>query len=150
MPKLEIRTQKKLRLENVIIKELKKIDITVIKHEITKFSNHLAVMGIKTKGPLITHNVGSQLEKSGKLTLDYNIMFQVIVPVENLGEYKFRPEIVVDNCLYLKHQAAAQNMHYAQAKIELYLYEHDLFDMGQQYIVHISPQEIDIFKPLEV
>ncbi|MGL5041870.1 MAG: AraC family transcriptional regulator [Culicoidibacterales bacterium] len=154
MAKLEVLEHKKLKLSNVIIKELKYVDLEDIDQEITKFINQLEVRGIQTQGPLITHNIGTVITEVGELKVDYEIMVQLPKALAGVFDYTFKKEVVIANCLYIKYQGAIENMQYAQAKLDLHMYEHDLIDTGQQYIIHIETAhetiEMDIFKPLEV
>jgi hypothetical protein len=54
MEKIKIQTHKKLRLVNVLAKELRGLPLEKLDEEIQKFTNFLEVSKIQTKGPLIT------------------------------------------------------------------------------------------------
>lgn len=54
MEKIKIQEHKKLRLVNVLAKELRGVLLENLDEEIQKFTNFLDVTKIQTKGPLIT------------------------------------------------------------------------------------------------
>ena len=78
MEKIKIQTHKKLRLVNVLAKELRGLPLEKLDEEIQKFTNFLEVSKIQTKGPLITKTIGTQISEAGEISLDYDIYIQTV------------------------------------------------------------------------
>ena len=153
MSKITILENKKLRLINVLSKELRNIQIEEINNEIQSFINYLDISQIETKGPLITKNLGTQILNNGDISFDYDIMIQTIRKQTDHGLYKFHNQIVVGNCLYAHFEGRADELSFAQGKINIHIWENDYVDLGEEYTVHLHSDEewmeVDIFKPVE-
>ena len=65
MPKLEVKTNKKLVLKNVIVHEMKNIKMSELEKELQKFERNLKLLNVQTFGPLITKNYG-MIRKNSK------------------------------------------------------------------------------------
>ena len=53
MPKLEVKTNKKLVLKNVIVHEMKNIKMSELEKELQKFERNLKLLNVQTFGPLM-------------------------------------------------------------------------------------------------
>ena len=152
MEKIEIQEHKKLRLVNVLTKELRGVLLENLDEEIQKFTNFLDVTKIQTKGPLITKTIGTQISETGEISLDYDIYIQTVREL-NFQGYAFYPEIVAENCLFAHFEGTQEEFNFVDAKLSLYIWENNLIARGEQYMIHLEQAEnwlvTDVFKPLE-
>jgi formylmethanofuran dehydrogenase subunit A len=154
MTSLTVLDKKILKLKNVVIKEIRNIDVERIDFEIDRFINQLRTIKAKTYGPLITKLVKVEQSEDGKLLYDYDLYYQV----HNYEQYKTlfetREELKVPNCLFLNYQGDPGNVSFAYSKLELYIFENDLKFNGEVYSVLKAKDKssndinIDIFKPV--
>ena len=152
MEKIKIQTHKKLRLVNVLAKELRGLPLEKLDEEIQKFTNFLDVTKIQTKGPLITKTIGTQISETGEISLDYDIYIQTVREL-NFQGYAFYPELVAENCLFAHFEGTQEEFNFVDAKLSLYIWENDLIARGEQYMIHLEQNEnwmmTDVFKPVE-
>ena len=152
MEKIKIQEHKKLRLVNVLAKELRGVLLENLDEEIQKFTNFLEVSKIQTKGPLITKTIGTQISEAGEISLDYDIYIQTVREL-NFQGYAFYPEIVAENCLFAHFERTQEEFNFVDAKLSLYIWENDLIARGEQYMIHLEQNEkwmmTDVFKPVE-
>jgi len=153
MSKLQVLENKKLKLVNVFTKELRGILIEDVEKEIKKFINFLEISQIQTRGPLITKKAGTTVHENGDISIDYDIMVQTIKKMPNNGNFRFHETLSVENCVYIHFEGTNDELNYAHNKLNLYLWENDLVETGEEYMVHLSLNnnwlEVDIFKPVE-
>lgn len=149
--KILITPNKKLKLMNVLVKELRNISIDELDSEIKKFINFIEVTRIQTRGPIVTCSKGLNLSDDN-MTIDYDIMIQLIQK-NNFHGYKMKKEIMIPNCLYAHFSGRQEDIGFVQSKLNLFIWENDLIETGEEYTVHLKSQgdlaEIDIFKPME-
>lgn len=152
MEKIKIIQGKRLKLQNVLIKSLQNVTLEEYDNEIRKFINFLEVSNIETKGPLITNLLGSVISDDGDLTFNYKIMIQLVRKLDVKG-FSFKKYITVDNCLYVKYQGLQEEFSYVQSKLDLFIWENNLIDKGQEFSVHIDSDglsmHVDVFRPME-
>lgn len=152
MEKIKIQEHKRLRLVNVLAKELRGVSLENLNEAIQKFVNFLEVSTIQTRGPLITKTIGTKISDTGEITVDYDIYIQTVRELAYSG-YVFHQEIVAENCLYAHFDGAQEDFNYVDAKMSLYIWENDLIATGEQYTVLLedtgSLMIADVFKPLE-
>lgn len=153
MTKLQVLENKKLKIVNVFTKELRGIQIEELDREIQKFINFLDISQIQTRGPLITKNIGTNIHGDGTISVDYDAMVQTVNKMPNNGDFKFYETITVENCLYVHFEGMNEELAYAQSKLQLHLWENNLVELGEEYMIHLSADnewfEVDIFKPVE-
>lgn len=153
LEKIKIVEKKKLKLINVLTKELRNIELENLDEEIKKFVNFLEVTKIQTKGPLITRSMGTKVSDIGEITVDYDVMIQTIRKI-NFKDFTFHDVITVSNCLYTHYEGTQEEFSYAQTKMGLYIWENDLIDLGEEYTIYIENDEhwlsADVFKPMEI
>ena len=152
MKKLEVKKDKRLVLKNVIIKELRNINIENLEVEIQKFTNYLLVHHIASFGPLITKMLGSNIHDDGNMTFDYDIMIQVNDMHLYKKQFKTMYEYTCDYCIYIHFVGKMEDLQYAHSKLDIYIYENELETNGVVYSIFISDSTesvvIDIFRPI--
>ncbi|GHU35501.1 hypothetical protein FACS1894193_08590 [Bacilli bacterium] len=152
MEKIQLAQHKKLRLVNVLAKELRGVSLDDLNDKIQKFINFLEVSKIQTKGPLITKTIGTNVSDSGDISLDYDLYVQTVREI-NLQGYVFHPEIIVSNCLYAHFDGSQEDFKYVDDKMSLYIWENNLIACGEQYTIYLeeggASLVADVFKPLE-
>lgn len=148
MPKLEIYMNKTLKLVNVLCKNNNSKNID---EEIQNFLNYIKINNIKTRGPLILHTKQTTPEYP---ISDFRILVQLFNEITSDKEYCYIEEISVPDCIYLKFMDSSENLKYATAKIESYIYENDLKSTGDIYQILIEQSDqviaVDFFHPIEV
>lgn len=140
MEKIKIQEHKKLRLVNVLAKELRGVLLENLDEEIQKFTNFLDVTKIQTKGPLITKTIGTQISETGEISLDYDIYIQTVREL-NFQGYAFYTEIVAENCLFAHFEGTQEEFNFVDAKLSLYIWENNLIARGEQYMIHLEQAE---------
>lgn len=153
MTKLQVLENKKLKLVNVYTKELRGIQIEDLEKEIQKFLNFIEISKIQTRGPFITKNIGTNIHDDGSISVDYDLMVQTVKKKPNNSGFKFYETLTVENCLYVRYEGTNDELAYAQSKLQLHIWENNLIDLGEQYMVHLTTDnswlEVDIFMPVE-
>jgi len=153
LEKIKIVEKKKLKLLNVLTKELRNIELENLDEEIKKFVNFLEVTKIQTKGPLITRLMGTKISDTGEITVDYDVMIQTVRKID-FKEFAFHDAVMVSNCLYAHYEGTQEDFSYVQTKMGLYIWENNLIDLGEEYTVYLENDEhwlsADVFKPMEV
>ncbi|WP_445487618.1 AraC family transcriptional regulator [Niallia sp. 03133] len=152
MSKLEVKENKKLVLKNVIINELRSIQIEKLDAEIQKFINLTQILHMQTFGPLITKLVGTNLHDDGSLTFDYDLIVQAHNYHLHKEQFKVKKEYSCRNCIYLRYEGKAEHLNFAHSKLDLHIFENDLLTNGEMYSVFLSntPEKmvVDIFRPV--
>lgn len=152
MPKLEVKEHKKLILVKVLKKELRGVSLDSIDQEITKFSQKLDLLKVQVFGPLVIHNIGTNIHEDGTMTMDYDLIIQAHDYMQYKNEFIIEDRLVCEHCLYIHFDGRPEDLSYAHMKIDLYEYENDLVTKGEMYTVCISEGEnhvvMDLFKPV--
>ncbi|HFE9851869.1 TPA: hypothetical protein ACGBG5_002536 [Enterococcus faecalis] len=151
MEKIIIQENKKLKLVNVLVKELRRISADDIQNEIRRFMNFLEVAHIQIRGPLITRTIGTHIDSIEGLLIDYDIMIQT-VRTFSIENYKFLNSLSFNNCLYVHYKGNQDELTYIQTKFELYVWENNLISTGEEIIVHLDTDNekmtVDVFRPM--
>ncbi|SET03125.1 AraC family transcriptional regulator [Anaerobranca gottschalkii] len=154
MSKLEIKENKKLVLKNVLIKELKGINMEDLNNEINKFLNTLKVLKVQTFGPLITKSYGTNIHEDGTISTNYDLMIQAHNYLQYKKQFKVEKQLECSHCIYLRFSDKPQYLQYAYSKLDIYFYENDIESNGVTYNVFVSETEdnivVDIFKPVVI
>ncbi|MFN7249517.1 MAG: AraC family transcriptional regulator [Anaerobacillus sp.] len=152
MTKMEVKENKKLVLKQVLIKQLKNIQLDQIDEEVTKFTNQMQLLKVQTFGPLITKTSGTNFHEDGKITMDYELMVQAHDYKQYKKTFHTSERFECSNCVYLRYEGAPENIHYATSKLDLYFFENELASDGSTINVHVSESTdrivVDIFKPV--
>ena len=150
MAKLEVKENKKLVLKNVLKKELRNIAMEELNKEIEDFGNMLQLLHVQVFGPLIIKNAGMQIHEDGIISLDYDLIVQAHDYQQYKDKYVTQEKIVAENCIYVRFEGASEEINYAYAKLDLYIYENDLIATGEDYTIHINNHPdysvVDIFR----
>jgi len=153
MEKVKILERKKLKLVNVLTKELRNIQLEQLDDAIKKFANFIDVSQIQTRGPLITKLNGTKISDIGEMTLDYDIMVQLVRKIELKG-FVFYNTVVEPHCLYMHYEGVEEEFVYAQSKMNVHIWENDLIETGKEYNIYVENEDnkvtIDVFKPMEI
>lgn len=151
MEKIKIHNNKRLKLINVITKELRNVSSDNLNNEIRKFINLLEVSNVQTRGPLITKTIGTHF-RNDQLLFDYDIMVQLEKPTK-LKKFKVLDNITLENCLYVHYEGIQEDFSYVQTKLELYIWENDLITTGEEITIHLESINdmmiADVFRPVE-
>lgn len=154
MPKLEVMENKKLVLKNVLKKELKSIHIEDINKEIQNFMTRVELLKAKVFGPLIIHSIGTNISEAGELTMDYELLVQVHDYMQYKNEFVVEERFVCPHCLYLHFEGNPEELTYAHSKLDLHIYENELFSNGELYTICLNESEsymsMDLFRPIQV
>lgn len=152
MSKLEVKENKKLVLKQVLIKELKNFQLEKINEEVDKFTNQLRLLNVQTFGPLITKSSGTNIHDDGSITMDVELMVQAHDYKQYKKTFHTKERVEFSHCIYVRYEGKPENMHYANSKLELYLYENDLVTDGSTINVYVDESTdkivIDIFQPV--
>jgi len=154
MNKLEVKTNKKLILKQVLIKELRDIPIEQLDSETKNFHSLINLLNVQTFGPLITKNYGTNIHDDGSITTSYDLMVQAHDYKMYKKQFKVVSQLQCEHCAYIRFQGESDNMQYAYTKLNLFFFENDLADTGVVYNVFLSNHSenmvLDIFKPVEM
>ena len=141
MPKLEVKTNKKLVLKNVIVHEMKNIKMSDLEKELQKFERNLKLLNVQTFGPLITKNYGMSISDNGEMTICCDAMIQA-------HDYK-----QYQNTYIVRFEDRPEYLNYAYSKLDLFFYENDLEPEGITYSVLLNQTSdmmtMDLFKPVK-
>ncbi|MEC1522111.1 AraC family transcriptional regulator [Neobacillus niacini] len=152
MSKLAVKENKRLVLKNVIIKELRNIQMDHLDKEIEKFLNYLRVLNVQTFGPLITKSFGTNIHEDGSITFDYDVMVQAHDYHLHKERFRVNQLHTCDNCIYVRYEGKADQLNFAHTKLDLHIFENDLETDGSIYNIYISNDPdntiIDIFRPV--
>lgn len=153
MSKMEVKENKKLILKQVLIKELKNMQLDQVDMEINKFVNQIKLLKIQVFGPLIVSNTGVNVHDDGAMTMNY----ELIVQAHNYSQYKntfnAKEKLKYENCVYLRYEGKPEDIHYANSKLEIYFFENNLIPDSSTINVYVSDSAdnivVDIFKPVK-
>lgn len=155
MSKILIEKNKNLKLVNVLIRTKKMMKMIDLYKEINKYTNFLSVAKIQTKGPLVTRQYNTYVDDSGIAYADYDLMVQTVRSLNNNNSLntEFRGNLTVPNCLYSKFKGDIEDIEYVQSKMKIYIWEEELIDLGEEYMVYLENSqgmtELDLFKPVK-
>lgn len=154
MGKIEIKENKKLKIINVIERNLENIDLTNLDVEINKFLNLIKTLNVQTFGPLIMRNGGVQIFDDGSAKSNYNLYIQAHDYKQYKNQFKVLDEVVIDNCIYTRFEGKPEHLQLAFNKLEIFEYEKDIITRGDIYMISLEESEnhivMDIFKPVKM
>lgn len=152
MPKLEVKEHKKLVLVKTLKRELRNAPVDSVDQEIMKFTQRVNILKAQVFGPLVIHNIGTNINEDGTMTLDYDLIVQAHDYNQYKNEFIIGERYECKHCLFLHYEGRPKDLSYAHMKLELYEYENDLIASGEIYSVCISESEshliMDLFKPV--
>lgn len=153
MPKLEVKTNKKLVLKNVIVHEMKNIKMSELEKELQKFERNLKLLNVQTFGPLITKNYGMSISDNGEMTICCDAMIQAHDYKQYQNTYIVHDIYTAEHCVYIRFEDRPEHLNYAYSKLDLFFYENDLESEGIIYSVLINQTSdmmtMDLFKPVK-
>lgn len=153
MNKLEVKENKKLVLKQVLVKELKNIQLDLVDDEINKFANQIKLLKVQAFGPLIVKNPGVNVHEDGSMTMDYELIVQAHDYKQYKHSFATKEQLKCENCVYVRYEGKPEDVHYAHTKLDLHFYEHGLVSDGSTINVYVSEAPdfivVDIFKPVK-
>ena len=153
MPKLEVKTNKKLVLKNVIVHEMKNIKMSELEKELQKFERNLKLLNVQTFGPLIKKNYGMSISDNGEMTICCDAMIQARDYKQYQNTYIVHDIYTAEHCVYIRFEDRPEHLNYAYSKLDLFFYENDLESEGIIYSVLINQTSdmitMDLFKPVK-
>ncbi|TFF66133.1 AraC family transcriptional regulator [Helcococcus ovis] len=154
MPKLEVKENKKLKLQKVICKELNNIEIEKFDIEINNFLNSIKALKAQVFGPVVIRNKGTDISENGIITSSYEIYIQVHDYLQYKNQFIVKDEISVEYCIYIRYEGKPEYLQLAFNKLEIYEYEEEIITKGDIYMVSLEENEkcikMDIFKPVKM
>lgn len=152
MPKLEVKEHKKLVLVKILKKELRNAPLDSVDQEIMKFSQKIELLKVQVFGPLVIHNIGTNIHEDGTMTMDYDLIIQAHDFKQYKNEFITEERYECKHCLYLHFEGRSEDVPYAQMKLDLFEFENDLITTGELFTVCLNENEttviIDLFKPV--
>ena len=150
---IEIRENKKLKLQNLISKELTDIEVLEFPKTLEMFRSFILARKLNPIGPIITHT---------KVAVENGISKRIITISTQLSKtledvlnypYFFGKETIIDNCLYARFVGLENYSHLASYKLQVYAFETEKKLKGDMYTIFVGNNEeiltIDVFAPLE-
>ncbi len=152
MIKLDVKGYQPLVLKNVLMKKHQAIAVDKTHEKFRAFLNQTDRNRIQTFGPLVTINGGMRIHDDGTLLTDYALLVQAHDYKEYQEQYIIKDRMAFPKCISMKFKGPAELIHYAHAKLDLYVHDHDLQTTGEVITVLINDRrdyiEADIFKPV--
>lgn len=149
-----VKENKKLVLNNVLIKKHESIALDAIDEKLNSFTNQIKLFNVQTFGPLVTRSEGTTIHEDGTLTTDYELIVQAHDYKQYQKQFHIKDRVEFPHCIYLKFKGKVDDMHYAHSKLDLYFYENDLTANGDVVTVLINEYEdqveVDLFRPVAV
>ncbi|MGM0524149.1 MAG: AraC family transcriptional regulator [Bacillota bacterium] len=152
MIKLDVKEYQQLVLKNVLMKKYQAIAVEKTHEKFHAFVSQTEKKQIKMYGPLVTIKDETTIHTDGTLLTDYALLIQAHDYQEHQEHYIIKDRIELPKCVALKYKGPAELIHYAQAKLDLYLHNHHLQTTGEVITVLINEMsdciEADILKPV--
>lgn len=152
--KFEVCKNKTLKLENVLILNIEKNDVSSISKYIIQMENDMKLKGVKPIGPYIQY-VNPKLLSNGEVGTEVKLIRQSSGFVEvDKKVYSSLPKLRVENCLFLRYIGPEDEINYAYQKINLFAFEENVKLKGDCYTVITNKSEgsmsADIFMQCSV
>lgn len=150
---IEIREGKKLKLHNVLTKELTEKEVNEFSRTIQVFQEHLKARAIHPMGPLITYT--TPYLEDGLLRNKITLITQLSVSLHNEPKYplSYYDELIVSNCLFARLIGPQIYSYLANYKLQVYAFENNFKLKGSTYTVYSGNNEdnvtVDVFAEIE-
>lgn len=146
--KIIIRENKILKLTNVLIREIKEHEVDKIPQIYYLVDNYVKAKKNSIVGPMINYS-RTVINYSGQAEVKLELMVQLKEPFEEEDEYRFRPMIRVENCLFARFVEREDKLQYAYQKLGVYAFENDIDLKDDCYTVFVKKENenvaVDIF-----
>lgn len=142
MAELYISKNKKLRLNNVLIQEIKlNSDIIDIDKQIEYMENYILTKGATCVGPLIQYTE-SFLNDEGELEIHISMMRQVNTYLNNVETpYKMKSVIRLNKCIYCRYIGEESKIKFGYDKIGVTAFEENIELTGNYYTIFVNRQD---------
>ena len=144
MSKIELSTNKSLKLMNVLSLEIELNQDFDLGTTVVKMDNYLKSKGAMPIGPLIQRTVYS-INEDQQLEIHAYLMRQTNNFIHNIeAPYKMEPVIRVRNCMYAHYVGPEEKLKLAYDKINVTAFEEDITVANENYTIFIEKQDDNI------
>lgn len=144
MSKIELSTNKSLKLMNVLSLEIELNQDFDLGTTVVKMDNYLKSKGAMPIGPLIQRTVYS-INEDQQLEIHAYLMRQTNNFIHNVeAPYKMEPVIRVRNCMYAHYVGPEEKLKLAYDKINVTAFEEDITVANENYTIFIEKQDDNI------
>lgn len=147
-----IKDDKILKLNNLLVRPIL-ADDTDMNKTLMMIDSYIKANSLTTYGPMILYSgiKNEMLMREPKLTM--KIMFQLSsVEPKIIPPYEHIPIIRLGPCMFSRFVGDEQNLQFAQSKIGVYAYEHNIKLKSENYTIFVDKKDdistIDIFIPI--
>lgn len=139
--KIQIRENKTLKLNKVLIRKVSKFEIEDIDKISYIMQGYIKSKGNSTIGPrIISSNIS--INEYGEREDNINLIFQLKDKVEcDNKTYKYKDQIKVSNCLFARFSENEENLYLAYNKLEVYAFENNIKLGDNLYTVRVIENE---------
>lgn len=143
MGRLDIKKNKILKLENVLVKKLHESEIERFQFEVDKMRSYLKSKGALQVGPLIQYI--NFLVNDKEVEMEIKLLFQSNNYIHNIEpSYHMESSIRIKNCMYVRYQGEESKLKFAYDKIKLTAFEEDIPLKGDSYTIFVDQQDDQI------
>lgn len=150
--KIIIRENKTLKLTNVLIREIKSIELDNIPQIYYLVDSYVKAKRNSIVGPMITCSK-TVINQNGQPQVILELMVQLKEPLKEEDEYRFKPVIRVEKCLFARYVEREGNLQFAYQKLGVYAFENDINLKDDCYTVFVKKEDenvaVDIFMQTE-
>ena len=144
MGKIELSTNKSLKLMNVLSLEIELNQDFDLGTTVVKMDNYLKSKGAMPIGPLIQRTVYS-INENQQLEIHAYLMRQTNNFIHNIeAPYKMEPVIRIRNCMYAHYVGPEEKLELAYDKINVTAFEEDITVANENYTIFIEKQDDNI------
>ena len=144
MGKIELSTNKSLKLMNVLSVEIELNQDSDLETTVVKMDNYLKSKGAMPIGPLIQRTVYS-INENQQLEIHAYLMRQTNNFIHNIeAPYKMEPVIRVRNCMYAHYVGPEEKLKLAYDKINVTAFEEDIELSNENYTIFVDKQDDNI------
>ena len=144
MGKIELSTNKSLKLMNVLSLEIELNQDFDLGTTVVKMDNYLKSKGAMPIGPLIQRTVYS-INENQQLEIHAYLMRQTNNFIHNIeAPYKMEPVIRIRNCMYAHYVGPEEKLKLAYDKINVTAFEEDITVANENYTIFIEKQDDNI------
>lgn len=148
--RIQINKNKTLRLDNVLVKDIVRINSTtdeidsVVDEQLAaiveKMKNEIISKGAMQIGPLIHYSCSG--EESDDVGIRISLMLQADRHIKNVNyPYRMEPVILCKNCMYTRFIGSEEDIHFAYQKMEVTAYEEGIRLKGSSYTIYLESDE---------
>ncbi|MPW27325.1 hypothetical protein GC105_16285 [Alkalibaculum sp. M08DMB] len=152
---LEIKTDKILKLNGYLMRELRNLPQIEVDKATYMMESFIKTNKIIILGPLITVTYDSHIDEKEGLLVNIDLIMQV-KSIPSISEpYQYIPSgLKLSNCIYVRFEGNIQELSYGYTKLNLYIWENKLIKAGPIYTVYANMENpenvtVDIFIPVE-